>query len=561
MVAGNIIGERYRIIEELGRGSFGTTYAAEDLGQDLGQNLDSGAGPRRVAIKQLDLRRVDDWKAVELFEREARVLASLDHPRIPDYIEFVPVAADHTGYLVQELAPGTSLAARLAAGERFSESQVRDIAEQLLEVLVYLAQLVPPVVHRDIKPGNVISSLPTVNQSTKASASGREALARAENSSLPTVNQSTKASASGREALARAENSSLPTVNQSTKASASGREALARAENTGDRCYLVDFGSVRDAVEAKSTGGSTVAGTFGYMAPEQLHGEASPRSDLFGLGMTLVHLLTGTCPAELDRKRLKVDFRPHVQLSRELADFVDRLIEPIADDRFADPQAALDHLRGVSLEVASSKPSALAAGMTGASIAASVAHSQRAAEQAARRKQELDQQRTRDVAARARPRVRLVRDPEGLALTIDPTPLGFRFAVQIWLPLFLTANPGFVVAGGVPFFGQYWPVFADNGVARFVVWGLFLMSLSLLVAHLRGQRFHLRVAGEHYAAWTRDPAKPVALGPISDLSVLVHEPTGNGYGSAVLELGETTKVFTRMSSKDLEQLEQLELLG
>ncbi|KIG14792.1 hypothetical protein DB30_06378 [Enhygromyxa salina] len=46
------------------------------------------------------------------------------------------------------------------------------------------------------------------------------------------MNQSTKASASGREALARAENSSLPKAPQSTKASASGREALARAEST-----------------------------------------------------------------------------------------------------------------------------------------------------------------------------------------------------------------------------------------------------------------------------------------------------------------------------------------
>lgn len=84
MEIGSKIGGRYRIAEELGRGSFGTTYAADDL----------QAG-RRVAIKQLDLRRVDDWKTVELFEREARVLASLDHPQIPDYVEFVPVAEHH----------------------------------------------------------------------------------------------------------------------------------------------------------------------------------------------------------------------------------------------------------------------------------------------------------------------------------------------------------------------------------------------------------------------------------------------------------------------------------
>jgi hypothetical protein len=433
-----------------------------------------------VAIKQLDLRRVDDWKAVELFEREARVLASLDHPQIPDYVEFVPVAADHTGYLVQELAPGSSLEARLAAGERFTQAQVRDIAEQLLGVLVYLAQLVPPVVHRDIKPGNVI---------------------------------------------------------------------------IGDhgRCYLVDFGSVRDAVEASSTGGSTVAGTFGYMAPEQLHGEASPRSDLFGLGMTLVHLLTGTCPAELARKRLKVDFRPHVQLSSELADFVDRLIEPIADDRFSSPKAALDHLRGV---VASNGLASLAVGMSGDAIAASVANSARVAEQAARREQALVQERVEQVAARARPRAHLDTDAEGFTLRLDPVPLGRRFVVQLPVPLFLTVNPGFVVAGGVPFFGPFWPIFADNPVARFLIWALFLMSVSLMIAQLRGQQLHVRVAGKHFAAWTHDPAKPHALGERSKFKISVNPPSANGYGSAVLRLGETNMVFTRLSGKDLEVLER-----
>lgn len=479
MEIGSKIGGRYRIAEELGRGSFGTTYAADDL----------QAG-RRVAIKQLDLRRVDDWKTVELFEREARVLASLDHPQIPDYVEFVPVAEHHTGYLVQELAPGRSLEARLAAGERFTVSQVRELAEQLLGVLVYLADLSPPVVHRDIKPGNVI---------------------------------------------------------------------LGDGLGEGARCYLVDFGSVRDAVEASSTGGSTVAGTFGYMAPEQLHGEASPRSDLFGLGMTLVHLLTGTCPAELERKRLEVDFRPHLQVGHELADFVERLIKPIPDDRFASPRAALDQLRGVSLKVGPVGVASvgLSGDLSGDAIAASVAHRASVAEAAARRDQASTQQRIEQVARRARPRVQLVEDPEGFTLTLKPTPLEFRFLVQLPVPLFMTANPGFVVAGGTPFLGPHWPVLATNPGARFVVWGLFLLSVSLLIAQLRGRDLHVRVAGKHFAAWRRDPRKPIAIGPLTHLQISVIQPGANGYGAVGLDLGEkTSETFVRLSSKDLELLTQ-----
>src|SRR5690606_33941626 len=58
------------------------------------------------------------------------------------------------------------------------------------------------------------------------------------------------------------------------------------------RAHLVDFGGVR--VATRLDGGSTVVGTFGYMAPEQLHGDAGPAVDLYALGATIVALATGT---------------------------------------------------------------------------------------------------------------------------------------------------------------------------------------------------------------------------------------------------------------------------
>ena len=62
----------------------------------------------------------------------------------------------------------------------------------------------------------------------------------------------------------------------------------------GGRVYLVDFGGVQAAAagDALQTG-STIIGTYGYMAPEQFRGQATPASDLYGLGGTLLFLLSG----------------------------------------------------------------------------------------------------------------------------------------------------------------------------------------------------------------------------------------------------------------------------
>ncbi len=76
------------------------------------------------------------------------------------------------------------------------------------------------------------------------------------------------------------------------------------------RLSLVDFGGVLDA--AREKGGSTVVGTFGYMAPEQLHGEATPATDLYALGATIVALLGGIEPEDVPRKGLRMDLERHL---------------------------------------------------------------------------------------------------------------------------------------------------------------------------------------------------------------------------------------------------------
>ncbi|PZV16001.1 MAG: serine/threonine protein kinase [Pseudanabaena sp.] len=144
---GEIIQSRYRITNILGQGGVGITYAA----------LDAQTGDR-VALKALSFRRMNEWKVLELFEREAKVLAQLDHPAIPRYLDFFQIDSDRDRdfYIVQQLVEGKSLAQAIADGWHGSEEDVKKIAEQVLEVLIYLHELKPPVIHRDIKPQNIL---------------------------------------------------------------------------------------------------------------------------------------------------------------------------------------------------------------------------------------------------------------------------------------------------------------------------------------------------------------------------------------------------------------------
>jgi serine/threonine protein kinase len=76
------------------------------------------------------------------------------------------------------------------------------------------------------------------------------------------------------------------------------------------RCSLVDFGGVLEA--AREKGGSTMVGTFGYMAPEQLHGQSVPATDIYALGATIVALAGGVEPEDVPRKGLQMDLERHL---------------------------------------------------------------------------------------------------------------------------------------------------------------------------------------------------------------------------------------------------------
>lgn len=257
---GALVGNRYTVQGKLGQGAVGTTYAAVDIHTQ-----------QSVALKAVSLSETQDWKVLEMFEREALTLAQLSHPCIPQYLGcfHIDTPCDRHFYLVQERIFGHSLETLIRnQGWWPDEAHVQAIALQVLEILDYLHSHQPPVIHRDIKPHNLIRT------------------------------------------------------------------------HEGE-IVLVDFGAVQEAFRHTLSRGGTFIGTLDYMPPEQFRGEATFASDLYSLGVTLLDLLTGpNTVAELPAKRLKLDFRAAVNISTSFAHWLDRLIEPTAEDRFQSSQSA-----------------------------------------------------------------------------------------------------------------------------------------------------------------------------------------------------------------------------
>ncbi|QDG50013.1 serine/threonine protein kinase [Persicimonas caeni] len=142
LAAGDVLNERYRIVEELGSGGYGQVLAAEDLQEG-----------RRVAIKIL---RADagsrDPAAMARMRQEAEILEAIDHPNI---VEIYDVdEADAGEFMVMELLEGHSIDALLETEGAADPERVRPLVKQLLDALSAAHR--KQVLHRDLKPENII---------------------------------------------------------------------------------------------------------------------------------------------------------------------------------------------------------------------------------------------------------------------------------------------------------------------------------------------------------------------------------------------------------------------
>ena len=303
---GNLLVGRYKILQQLGRGNGRRIFLAYDLQTQ-----------QQVAIKLLLLGQDFDWQALKLFDREAKILQSLDHPAIPRYLNFFEldsacdrilkspgslqevvltdtsqvseasptlrvlptIASSRKGFaLVQSYVAEQSLEVQLKAGRTFSETEVKQLARSLLEILIYLHGLTPPAIHRDIKPSNILLSN--------------------------------------------------------------------RSGHRSGQIYLVDFGSVK-VLTARKGGTLTVVGTYGYIPPEQFGGRAVPASDLFSLGKTLIYLMTGVHPAGSLQQDCRNRLKGTVMMDPAFADWLLWLTEPALEQRPESAIAALKRLENL----------------------------------------------------------------------------------------------------------------------------------------------------------------------------------------------------------------------
>ncbi|MEO6890543.1 MAG: protein kinase [Ktedonobacteraceae bacterium] len=149
--AGTLLQGRYELGTCLGSGGYSLVYRARDR----------HVGDRVVAIKQISLPGLSATAAVdatETFHREVRILSNLNHPQVPHLY-------DHFGdrdhwYLVLEYIEGqtleTYLATRTRQGRPLSWQESIALMLQLCPVLEYLHSRQPPVIFRDLKPGNIM---------------------------------------------------------------------------------------------------------------------------------------------------------------------------------------------------------------------------------------------------------------------------------------------------------------------------------------------------------------------------------------------------------------------
>ncbi len=261
---GTVFAGRYLVDRLLGRGGMGAVWSALD--RELGET---------VALKILDGAVAGDSASVERFRREVRLARRVTHRNVARIYDI----GDHEGtfYLTMELVVGASLADVLASRSRLPVGEAVAIARQIAAGLA--AAHAVGVVHRDLKPGNVLIG-------NAAGAPGLE-------------------------------------------------HARVVVTDFGIAVGIAD--------DVRLTRDHALLGTPAYMSPEQVRGgPVDARSDVYALGLLLYELLTGTLPfagetalqlavARLDRD--PIDFAAHPEISAELAELVMRCLSRAPEHR------------------------------------------------------------------------------------------------------------------------------------------------------------------------------------------------------------------------------------
>ena len=138
----NLTDHGYKINAELGRNREGGRITWQGI------NL---ANQQTVVIKQFCFATTDStWSGYKAYEQEIKVLQKLKHPRIPQYLGSIETKDGFC--LIQEYKPATNL----KSYRQLTLPEVKKIALELLDILIYLQHQNPPILHRDLKPENIL---------------------------------------------------------------------------------------------------------------------------------------------------------------------------------------------------------------------------------------------------------------------------------------------------------------------------------------------------------------------------------------------------------------------
>ncbi len=224
--------------------------------------------------------------ATRLFEEEAKRLQQLgEHRQIPTLLAYFE--EDKRLYLVQQYIEGQSLLDELEQQGAFSEQKIRELLLDLLDILKSVHE--QNVIHRDIKPENILRRIPPQSPPYQGRA-------------------------------------------------------------RGGQLVLIDFGASKQLTATVITKPGTSIGSFGYAPPEQMEDrQVYPASDLYSLGVTCFHLLTGIDPWELWKKQgygWINNWRQHLRqpVSQELEPILDKLLQEDYQQRYQSVEEVLEDL-------------------------------------------------------------------------------------------------------------------------------------------------------------------------------------------------------------------------
>lgn len=272
---------RYVLVERIAAGGMGAVHKATD--ERLG---------RTVAVKMLRADLAGDPRFVERFRREARAVAALSHPNIAGVFDYGE--GENEYFIVMEYVDGKDLAELMRSENPLGPERSAAIATGTLDALQHAHSA--GVVHRDIKPGNIMVTAPSRGGSS--------------------------------------------------------------SRDDTEKVKVTDFGIARAVGDSTLTATGSVLGTAHYLSPEQASGGTiGPATDQYATGIVLYEMLVGTVPFTGDSpvaiamRHISDELPPPSSLNPDVSPELDAIVRRATNkepaERFADAAAMADALRAI----------------------------------------------------------------------------------------------------------------------------------------------------------------------------------------------------------------------